>query len=260
MGQERWEPYTLVAGENLDDVTPGTGDLFKAISIDDGIHSANGAEAGGILQYGGQSGEHVTIGYMGVMKFTAGGAITAGDRMVVTNSGYILTQQSGSHVVGRCGRTDVASGEVGVGIFNFLTPDFLETESSFNIDFGNFEEMTTQNDLSGIARGFGVDINGGDIAAAGAPCKGVLLTGVASGDAAMVQVAGKVEMRAGNVILQGQEVRCAASGWFVAAVADDYVFARAIDASAAGGSGGLFTGVVNMHFIGSGQVTDIFSE
>ncbi len=111
--------WTIAAGENLDDLTPGTGDLFKAVALDDGKIAANGLEAGGILIYGGRNAEHVTLGYLGVMKFTAGGAVTKGKRLTVTASGYFTEAASGSYVVGRCLDVDVASGAIGTGAFNF---------------------------------------------------------------------------------------------------------------------------------------------
>ena len=117
--------WTIAAGEDLDDLTPGTGDLFKAVALDDGKIAANGREAGGILIYGGRSAEHITLGYMGVLKFSAGAAVTKGRRLTVSTSGYIVEAGSGTYVVGRCLETDVASGAIGTGAFNFSNVAYM---------------------------------------------------------------------------------------------------------------------------------------
>jgi len=121
----RFYSWTLVAGEDLDDLTPGTGHLFKAVALDDGKIAANGREAAGILLYGGRSAEHVTVGYTGVMKFTTGAAVDKGRRLTVTASGYFVEAGSGTYVVGRCLDTAVASGAVGTGAFNFATIAYM---------------------------------------------------------------------------------------------------------------------------------------
>ncbi|MEE8394801.1 MAG: hypothetical protein V3S29_02020 [bacterium] len=125
----RFFNWTMSAGEDLDDLTPGSGDLFKAIALDDGKPAANGKEAGGILIYGGKSGEHISIGISGVMKFVAAGAVVAGARLTVTTSGYFTTAVSGSYVVGSNLDTAVASGAVGTGMFNFAGRSYFGVQS-----------------------------------------------------------------------------------------------------------------------------------
>lgn len=117
--------WTIAAGEDLDDLTPGTGDLFKAVALDDGRIAADGREAGGILIYGGRSAEHVTLGYLGVLKFTAGAAVTKGRRLTVAASGYFIEAASGSYAVGRCLDADVSSGAIGTGAFNFSNVAYM---------------------------------------------------------------------------------------------------------------------------------------
>lgn len=117
--------WTIAAGEDLDDFTPGSGTLFKAVALDDGKVANNGREAGGILVYGGKTAEHVTLGYAGVLKFTAGAAVGVGRRLTVTTSGYCVEAASGSYVVGRCLDSAVGSGSVGTGAFNFATIAYM---------------------------------------------------------------------------------------------------------------------------------------
>jgi hypothetical protein len=121
----RYFTWTIAAGEDLADLSPGAGHLFKAVALDDGRIAQNGREAGGILLYGGRQDEHVTLGYAGVLKFTAGAAVATGRRLTVANSGYFVEAASGSYAVGRCLDTAVASGAVGTGAFNFATPTYL---------------------------------------------------------------------------------------------------------------------------------------
>ena len=121
----RFFTWTLESGEDLDDLTPGTGHIFKSVALDDGKVAQNGREAGGILLYGGKQNEHITIGYAGIMKFTSGGSVGKGNRLTVSNSGYFTEAASGSYVVGRCLDSAVASGAVGTGAFNFATVAYM---------------------------------------------------------------------------------------------------------------------------------------
>ncbi len=121
----RYFTWTIPAGEDLDGLTPGTGNLFKAVALDDGMHAMNGLEAGGILLYGGKTNENVTLGYLGVMKFAAGAAVIKGKRLSVTTSGYFIEAASGSYVVGRCLDAGVSSGAIGTGAFNFATIAYM---------------------------------------------------------------------------------------------------------------------------------------
>jgi len=121
----RYFTWSLAAGEDLDDLTPGSGALFKAVALDDGRYANDGREAGGLLLYGGRAGDHVTLGYAGVMKFTAGAPVGAGRRLTVGTSGYLAEADSGSYVVGRSLDSAVASGAVGSGVFNFATIAYM---------------------------------------------------------------------------------------------------------------------------------------
>lgn len=121
----RYFTWTVVAGQALDDLQPGSGHIYKAVALDDGQLAEDGREAGGLLLYGGRQGEHVTLGYAGVMKFTAGADVGAGRRLTVAASGYLVEATSGSYVVGRCLDTPVTSGAVGTGAFNFATVAYM---------------------------------------------------------------------------------------------------------------------------------------
>lgn len=121
----RYFTWSLAAGEPLDDLTPGAGALFKAVALDDGRFAANGREAGGVLVFGGRAGEHVTLGYAGILKFVAGAPVGKGRRLTVAASGYFVEAASGSYVVGRCLDAAVGSGAIGTGAFNFATIAYM---------------------------------------------------------------------------------------------------------------------------------------
>lgn len=116
----RYFAWGIRAGEDLDDLTPGKGNLFKAVNLD-GKHTNNGRDASGILLYGGKQGEHITFGYHGILKFTAGERIEEGKHITVVTSGYFGNVKPGDYVVGR-NLSDIASGGVNTGMFNFVNP------------------------------------------------------------------------------------------------------------------------------------------
>ena len=116
-----WQ-WTIKAGEYLDDFTLGTGTLFKAIALNNGKLAHNGLEAGGILVYGNEKDENITIGYLGIIKFTAGEEIGPGDLLTVGPNGYMRVATPDEWVVGRCLDMGVAKGGVGTGAFNFVSP------------------------------------------------------------------------------------------------------------------------------------------
>ncbi|MDH4225231.1 MAG: hypothetical protein OEW12_06255 [Deltaproteobacteria bacterium] len=120
-----YETWSIKTGQPMEDLTPGTGVIFKAVALDSGAIAQNGRQAGGILLTGGKTGEPVLLGHAGVMKFTAGGLVAAGRRMTVTLSGYFVEAASGSYVVGRCLDSAVNSGAVGTGLFNFSNAAYM---------------------------------------------------------------------------------------------------------------------------------------
>lgn len=112
--------WTIQSSEAVDTLNAGTGALYKAIDAAGGI--APDKTAIGILQYAGGNAEHITLAVDGITKYVAGGAITGGGRVSVTTSGYLVAADSGDFTQGRNLETSVASGAVGVGLFNFAIP------------------------------------------------------------------------------------------------------------------------------------------
>lgn len=73
---------------------------YKVIDVAGTISAANSA-ALGVLQNKPKSGESAAVAYAGHLKAYAGGAITAGARMKVTTSGWLVVVASGDGAVGK---------------------------------------------------------------------------------------------------------------------------------------------------------------
>lgn len=113
---------TSKAGGNLNT----EGHVGTAIDISTGNTASTAITAGGILlpHSKPKTGEPVSIGYMGCMKFRAGAPVAANAFVTVTTSGYFITKTaSGGWAVGKCIEA-AASGGIGVGIFDFTRPAY----------------------------------------------------------------------------------------------------------------------------------------
>lgn len=103
----------VVAGQDLSVATC----QFHAVAIGGTIAAANAASLGILLNRPKQN-EDATVGYAGRLPYRAGAAITAGNRLKVTASGWLIAVTSGTFAVGMA-LTAVSSGAVGEGIFDF---------------------------------------------------------------------------------------------------------------------------------------------
>lgn len=119
--QNTFRTITLVAGQDLSNAVRGTGALYKVISIESGALALATSKPAGLLQQGGLTGAHVTVGFDGAQKYTAGAAVALGAKLAMADSGYLVTVASGSKVVGSA-LTVAVSGGVHEGLFNFATP------------------------------------------------------------------------------------------------------------------------------------------
>lgn len=106
------ELIAIAAGADL-----SSGCQYKVIDVGGTISAANSA-ALGILKNKPKLGESATIVYAGHAKVYAGAAITAGNRLKTTTSGYVVAVASGD---GACGKAIKAanSGSLVEGIFDF---------------------------------------------------------------------------------------------------------------------------------------------
>ena len=113
--QGPYVPLNFTAGEALNKAAQEG----IAIALNDGKTANNGQEARGILMSKPASGQEGTIGISGVMKYRAGGAVTAGQTLTVATSGYFTVSASGDYLVGHGGSTAATSGSLSTGIFHF---------------------------------------------------------------------------------------------------------------------------------------------
>lgn len=101
---------------------------FKAVALDDGSRAVYSNEAGGIILNKPASGENITCGWWGEMKFHAGGSITIDRAITVSSGGWFTAAGSGDYIVGRAKAT-VGSGSIGTGLFNFACPVYAMSSS-----------------------------------------------------------------------------------------------------------------------------------
>ena len=114
--------YTVEAQEDL------SGCQHKAVALADGKVANNGAEASGILENKPESGDHAGLGFIGVLKYHAGGGISKDDPLTVVTSGWVTLGASGDYLVGRA-MAAVTSGSFGTSLFNFTTPVYAFSSS-----------------------------------------------------------------------------------------------------------------------------------
>jgi len=201
--------WALAAGEDISDLTAGTGDIFKPVT-NDGTIAQLGEAPVGLLQEVAQNGEHISVAISGISKYVAGGAVTLGDYLTVENSGYLTTAASGDLVVGQCLIT-VTSGSVGTGNFDFSTRPIFDSSSAHISTYEQYG-FTAQADLSAAASAnLIVNVQSGDFAADANDAGGVLMTGTTSGGTSYVRIDGIIPVKAGGVITSGQSVTAAGS-------------------------------------------------
>lgn len=231
--QNDFRTWSFKAAENIDTTAAGTGAIYKAVNQATGILANNGADATGILQYVGKTGEHVTQGWDGIMKFTAGAAVAAGAQVTVTTSGYFITATQGKYVVGRT-LASVASGAVGYGMFNFVAPKQYD-------NIAEVFEVSAKSDLSAAA-GLAVDFSTGAVAATSTVAQGILIDGATSGGTVTAKAVGRVQAKAGDTVTTGLSLKVTTGGYLIDAGSGDVIIGRA---SAAADSGAMFWAAVN---------------
>lgn len=96
-----------------------TSHQYLAFCLDDGKIANTGEEACGILLNKPANNDFATIAYLGEIDFIAGAAISLGDKLTVTTSGYFITANSGDHTSVGIAKEAVTSGSIGTGIFGF---------------------------------------------------------------------------------------------------------------------------------------------
>lgn len=170
--------WALAATEDVDDLTSGTGALYKAIDAS-GTIASNGSEAIGILKFVGKNTEHIRVDVIGISKFVAAAAIGVGADITVTTSGYFTNPASGDVVIGKNLDVAVASGAVGTALFDFAQSGQVDVSSAHKATFETFDFTTTE-DLTG-AEGKAINADSGGLIFDANDADGVLVTGTTSG-------------------------------------------------------------------------------
>lgn len=111
--QNRWFGATLTAGADL----TANASMYKALAVG-GTIAANNSTAFGLQQSKAKTGEGVTVGYFGEMKAVAGAAISAGGKLMITTSGFVITATSGTIGIGKALEA-ANSGDLFRGLFDF---------------------------------------------------------------------------------------------------------------------------------------------
>jgi len=231
--QNDFRTWSFKAAEDIDTTNAGTGAIYKAVNQATGILANNGSDATGILQYVGKSGEHVTQGWDGIMKFTAGATVAAGAQVTVTTSGYFITATQGKYVVGRS-LASVASGAVGYGMFNFVAPKQYD-------NIADVFEVSAAANLSSAA-GLAIDFSTGNVAASSSVAGGVIIDGATSGGTVTAKAVGRVSAKAGAGVTADSSLKITTGGYLIDAGSGDVIIGRA---SAAAASGAAFWAAVN---------------
>lgn len=156
---------TIQAGEDLTTLQ------YHAVALDDGKLANTAEEASGILLNKPKSGEFITLGYIGEMKFAAGAAITLGTKLTVTTSGWFTSAGSTDVVIGEA-KSTVTSGSIGTGIFNFPTGNGTAPDK---INYASFTP------IANIISGVGVGLASGTVAATGIAAHAISQSAVSSG-------------------------------------------------------------------------------
>lgn len=221
---------TFQAGEDLN-----SAQIYHAIALNDGKVANNAEEASGILISKPKSGEFGTYAYCGELKFAAGEAISKGDKISVTTSGWFTTAGSNDAVVGEAVAA-VTSGSLGTGIFEFANT----TEKR-----GDYSVITitpTDSTLTGVA----LALSDKKLANSGGEADGVTLTTLSSGTAGTMAVFGVVPVRMDPAYCSsaGDALTVTTSGYFTLAASDSYICAKALaNIGSASTGNAFFTGI-----------------
>lgn len=114
--QNKFDTVSISAGADL------SAAQYKAVVVA-GTIAADSTAIGLLQNKPAASGRHATVGYAGQMKAYAGAAISAGARVAVTTSGWVITATSadisGGFAVGKALEA-ASSGDLFTGLFNFV--------------------------------------------------------------------------------------------------------------------------------------------
>lgn len=191
---------------------------YLAFCLADGKLANNAEEASGILQNKPKQYEHATITYIGESKYKAGLAVSKGDKLTVTTSGYFTQADSNDPVIGEA-KFDVTSGSVGTGIFVF--PTGRDQADSI------LQKVTP---LVDVLAGCVLAFDDMDLAGTGEEADGVAISAMTSGTEVNAAVFGMVQgrMLPSECSSIGDVLTVVESGYFSLGDSGDYIAAKAL--------------------------------
>lgn len=202
---------------------------FHAIAFNDAKLAKNAEEASGILMNSPENLDFASIGLDGEMKFAAGGAISAGDKITVANSGWFTTAGSDDGVVGEA-KYAVTSGSLGTGIFAFASGTGGQQD-------GFLFDVTPADGSVLVGRAYALADN--KVANNGNEHSGCAISAISSGVAGQIMVAGiaTVTVDPSDCVTIGEKLTVATSGYYTAGDSGYWIVGMALAAIGSGATG-----------------------
>lgn len=207
--------------------------VFHAIAFNDAKLAKNAEEASGILQSKPDNTQFASIGLDGEMKFAAGGALSAGDKITVANSGWFTVAGSDDGIVGEA-KYAVTSGSLGTGVFNFAG-------NSAGQQKGILFDVTPA-DGGVLSAGLAYAINDNKVANNGDEHSGCAITAISSGVEGQIMVNGIAIVHAdpSDNITAGEKITVATSGYYTAGDSGYWIVGQALEAIGSDSTGEAF--------------------
>ena len=222
--------YRATTIQITEDLSASTA-TFHAIAFNDAKLATGPEEASGILLNKPENNQHASVGYSGEMKFAAGGALSAGDKITVANSGWFTTAGSDDGIVGEC-KYAVTSGSLGTGIFEF-SGNTAGQQNGFVFD-------VTPADA--IGAGFAYALNDNKLANNGDEHAGCATSAISSGVAGQIMVCGiaTVQTDPSDNTTIGEKLTVTTSGYYTAGDSGYHIVGMALAAIGSGATGQAF--------------------
>lgn len=197
----------------------GAGGQYHAIALLDGQLANSIDEVTGILLNKPADGEHAQVAYEGEIKYAAGGAITKGDRVTVSASGWFTEADSNEVAVGHS-KVNVTSGSLGVGIFSFPS-------RQVNLNHTRLAITPKKDFIAGTVMAFNDFVQ----ADSGGEADAVVYTSMVSGTAGEVVISGVVQgrMDAAECSSIGDALTVTTAGYFTKATSGSRIAGKALE-------------------------------
>lgn len=201
---------------------------YHAFANADSLLANNADEATGIIQGKRKTNEHTSIGYIGEMKFAAGGAVAKDANITVVTSGWLTQADSNDAIVG-VAKNSVTSGSIGTGWFSFPVKRVVTTGVPFAV--------TADGDAAITAAGIAYDLSDNKAADAGVGFSGLSTAAIGSGATGFIIVAGIAQATFADSYGIGQNLIATTSGYMTTTASGDQGNAVTLTAATSGVNG-----------------------